>query len=180
MEINVNFTYSNINDLTPLKRKLEEKVVGFDGINKEISGYYYLIDLMKKIPYMRFRNYSEFYGKLSYIVQEFPIINNGKVRYGNYPYAREDFKKYIREEFGFLPKNRILYRRFWLWFFILFFALSIAFTPLVGLIIGLILSIILGRAAEKSARKKGLVLGVYHQNISEFGNDERRTTRIFK
>lgn len=172
MEINVNFTYSNINDLTPLKRKLEEKIEGFDGANKELSGYYYLMDLMKQVPYIRFRNYSEFYDNLSYIVQEFPIINNGRVRYGNYLYALDNFKTYIRKEFGFIPKNRILYRRFWLWLFILFFALSIAFTPLVGLILGLVLSIILGKSAEKSVRKKGLVLGISHQNIRKFGYDE--------
>lgn len=161
MIYNFHFTYTSRQDLVSLKTLLNSKVEGFSDFQKNNFGYYYLIDLIDKIPYLKFRNYDDFYDNLVFIVQEFPVINNGNVRYGSYLQHFIDFQDYIRKEFGLLPKNRILWRRFWAWLVFLFCFITIIIkSALVGGISGFILAIILARSSEKRWRKKGLILGI--------------------
>lgn len=158
---NFEFEFVVQRDLYALKRTLNYKTEGFPELQKETSGYYYLIDLINKIPSLKFKNESEFYRNLNFIIQEFPVMNNGKIGYGDYINYLVDFQDYIRKEFGLLPKNRILWRRFLAWLVFLFCFITIMVkSALVGGISGFILAIILARSSEKRWRKKGLILGV--------------------
>lgn len=158
---NFEFEFVVQRDLYALKRTLNYKTEGFPEFQKETSGYYYLMDLIDKIPSLKFKNEKEFYANLTFIIQEFPVMNNGKIGYGDYTAHLVDFQDYIRKEFGLLPKNRIFWRRFWVWLFLLFCVITmIVNSPLIGGILGCILAIILAKSSEKRWRKKGLILGI--------------------
>lgn len=154
-------SFSVKDTLTSLKEKLDYKSEGFSESNKETYAYYYLIDLIGRIPSLKFRNEREFYKELDFIVQEFPVVNNGKIYSGDYYQYLISFQNYVRKEFGLLPKNRIFWKRFWLLLIILFLLLStLTASPFFGSILALIISPIWAQTSEYNKRLDGIVLGL--------------------
>lgn len=153
MEYTVIINYN----LEDLKRKLIQKGQRFSDFDKNRSGFYFILGVIEKAKYWNFRNERTFYTKLSWVVQEFPVSNNGTIYFGNYLNVLEEFQDYIREEFGIVPGNRIFWKRFWLVFFLTIWG-SLFVTPFIGIPLTLILSIALGNRAENKARKEGLVI----------------------
>lgn len=161
-------SFSVKDTLTSLKEKLDYKSEDFSDIEKEVSRYFYLIDLMYIIPTLKFKNEEKFWRKLKSIIHEFPVKNNNKVRYGIYFTYFNDFRQYIYKEFGLLPKNRVFWQRFWVWLIILFLLLStLTASPLFGGILSVITSPIFAQISEKNKRKEGIVLGLREISVKK-------------
>lgn len=149
--------YHRINQL---RKTLDEKANSFSEETKALLGYYFLTDLMERVPQLNFRNYDAFCRELAFVIQEFPVENNGKVRYGDFLTHFSDFKEYIKKEFGFVQKNNTFNRRFWQWFVLIFIATSVLATPLLGFILGVLLGSFFANIGEQIARGKNVVLGL--------------------
>lgn len=137
--------------------ELNEKIIGFSESDLEASGYYYLIDLIYKLPQLRHRNINNTYAEVKNVIEEFPISNNGKIHYHQYFYHLNALKTFIRKEYGFFPNNKIFNRYFW-WIVFIGFILSF-YISFIGLILGGVIGYIMAKNREKKAYKKGNVLG---------------------
>lgn len=154
-------SFSVKDTLTSLKEKLDYKSENFSESDKNLYDYYYLIDLIERVSSLKLRNEREFYRELAFIIQEFPVKNNGKIYRGNYYRHLIDFKDYVRKEFGLLLKNSIFWKRFWFLLIILFLLLSIlTASPFFGSILALIISPIWAQTSEYNKRLDGIVLGL--------------------
>lgn len=106
-----NFHIRGYKDIHTLQNTLNYKVENISEKEKEILGYYYLSNLMDKIPNMRFNNYSDFHYKLEKIIEEFPISNNGYTKHNPYLIHFEKFRKEVQQELGLIQKNYIIIAR---------------------------------------------------------------------
>ncbi|MRI62721.1 hypothetical protein EDM00_01730 [Ornithobacterium rhinotracheale] len=145
-------------DLEELKKRLLQKAHNFSQSEKELTGFYYLLDAMEQSPHWNYRNKNEFYKNLSWVVQEFPVKNNGKVRYGDYTSVLSDFQEYIKTEFVLLAPNKKFMSHFWRGGF-LGFLLGVFFNIYLAFAFSVLLAFIFGSRAEHKARQAGKVLG---------------------
>ncbi|MDO5104375.1 hypothetical protein [Capnocytophaga sp.] len=151
-------------DMDSLRQTLDQKSVGFSDSTKNSLGYYFMMDLIDRVPQLNFRNYNQFYREFSIVVREYPVANNGLIRFGDYLEYLFAFRKYIRKEFGFVHRNRTFNRRFWQWFVLLFIGLAIAITPLLGAISSFLPALFLASWGEQISREKNIVLGLSPQD----------------
>lgn len=146
-------------DVVLLKSILIEKGEKFSSSQKDITGYNYLIQLIDKIPNMKFNNYHQFYNKLEFIITQFPVSNNGYINYNEYLLHFREFRSYVRKEFGF----NYGYRKFYIILLQFIFLGTVIglFTNIIGgLVVGCILGSILGFIIQNRLEKKGRILGV--------------------
>ncbi|SDE54919.1 hypothetical protein SAMN05421544_11256 [Riemerella columbipharyngis] len=146
-------------DLDELKKRLLQKASDFSPSEKERSNFYYILEVIEQSPRWKYRNKNEFYKNLSWVVQEFPVKNSGKVFYGDYLSVCSDFQEYIKDEFGFLSPNDKFMSNF-LWGGFLGFLLGLFINIYLAIAFSVFLAFLLGARAETKARKAGKVLGI--------------------
>lgn len=151
-------------DMDSLRQILDQKSIDFSDNTKKSLGYYFMMDLMDRVVQLNFRNYHQFHHEFSIVVREYPVANNGLIRFGDYFDYLFAFRKYIRKEFGFVHRNRTFNRRFWQWFVLLFIGLAIAITPLFGGLLSFFLALFFASWGEQISREKGIVLGLSPQD----------------
>ncbi|QAR31290.1 hypothetical protein EQP59_08050 [Ornithobacterium rhinotracheale] len=145
-------------DLEELKKRLLQKAHDFSQSEKDYAGFYYLLEVIEQSPRWKYRNKNEFYTNLSWVVQEFPVKNNGKVCYGDYLSVLSDFQEYIKTEFGLLAPNKKFMNYFWRGGF-LGFLLGVFFNIYLALAFSVFFAFLFGAREENKARQAGKVLG---------------------
>ncbi len=140
-----------------LESTLNKKSSNFTRLEKQTTGYYYLMALISKMDTLAYNNYGDFVDRIDFIINMFPTKRNGSLRYGKYLTHYYNFRKYIRKEYGYLHINVIYWKTF-IYLSLSGLVIGVFTNIYMGIILGLFLGHFIGISREKYVRKQGLIL----------------------